>query len=68
MQNEADTTAWFAVKLSDTKFAIFDTFADESGCRAHRDGEAVKGLMAKADELFVGPPQIQQIRIIAEKV
>jgi quinol monooxygenase YgiN len=32
---EAGTTTWFAFKLSDTRFGLFDTFANEEGRQAH---------------------------------
>ena len=68
VEHEPETTTWFAVKLSESKFGIFDTFTGESGRQAHLSGEVAKGLMAKAEELFIGPPAIQQIQILAEKV
>jgi quinol monooxygenase YgiN len=68
VQNETDTVAWFAMKLSESKFCIFDTFTGESGRKAHLDGELARTLTAKADELLVNPVCMQQIAIVAAKV
>jgi quinol monooxygenase YgiN len=68
VQNESGTTAWFAVRISDSKFAIFDAFNGEEGRQAHLSGDCAKSLLAKADELLVEPLNIQQINILAEKV
>ncbi len=65
---EPGTTTWFAVKLSESKFAIFDTFANDAGREAHLSGEVAKALMASAAELFATAPQIHKIDVLAEKV
>ncbi len=35
---------------------------------AHVNGEVAKALFARAEELFVTPPQIQMLDIVAEKL
>lgn len=65
---ELGTTAWFAFKISPASFGIFDTFNDEQGRNAHVNGEVAKALFARAEELFVTPPQIQMVDIVAEKL
>jgi quinol monooxygenase YgiN len=64
---EAATTTWYAVKLGKGKFAIFDTFKDESGRNAHLKGEIAKALFAKAGELLASPPLVEQLEILASK-
>src|ERR1700723_245971 len=59
---EAGTTTWFAFRIGPATFGIFDTFADEAGLQAHLNGE-----IAKAEELFAKPPQIQKVEIFAAK-
>jgi quinol monooxygenase YgiN len=66
-KKEQGTTAWFALKEDDGRYAIFDTFEDEAGRDAHLNGEIAKALMAKADELLSEPPQIHRIAIISNK-
>ena len=66
-QDEAQTERWFGIKEDDGAYSVFDTFADEAGREAHLNGEIAKALMAKADDLFSQPPQINKITILAEK-
>jgi len=68
VEDEPGTTAWFAVRLSESQFAIFDIFADESGRQAHLSGRVAEALGAQADELFAQPPDIQQVDVIASKL
>lgn len=68
VEGEPDTTAWFAIRLGPSKFAIFDVFSDDSGRQAHLSGKVAEALMARADELFAQPPDIQQIDVIAAKL
>jgi len=68
VEEEPDTTAWFAVRLSESKFAIFDVFVDESGRQAHLSGRVAEALGAQADDLFAQPPDIQQADVIASKL
>jgi quinol monooxygenase YgiN len=66
-QREAGTAAWFAFKIGSSTFGIFDTFPAEEGRQAHLNGEIAKALMAKAEDLFSTPPQIQSLDILAAK-
>ncbi len=68
VDDEPDTTAWFAVRLSSSEFAIFDVFPDDSGRQAHLSGKVAEALMAQADDLFAKPPDIQQVDVIAVKL
>jgi len=68
VEEEPDTTAWFAVRLSESKFAIFDVFVDESGRQTHLSGRVAEALGAQADDLFAQPPDIQQADVIASKL
>jgi quinol monooxygenase YgiN len=63
--NENGTLKWYAIKLGPGKFGIFDTFANEGGRNAHLSGEIAKALGARANELFVTPPQIEKVEILA---
>jgi quinol monooxygenase YgiN len=64
---ENQTLSWFAFRIGQSKFGIFDTFADESGRNAHINGEIAKALFAKASELLAAPPQIEKPEILAAK-
>jgi quinol monooxygenase YgiN len=66
-EKELGTITWYAVKLGDAKFGIFDTFADEKGREAHLNGEIAKALFGKARELFVREPEVHKLEILAAK-
>jgi quinol monooxygenase YgiN len=64
---EADTLRWFALKLSPSRFAIFDTFPHEAGRDAHLNGQIAAALMAHAGELLSKPPSIEKVDVLAAK-
>jgi len=68
VDQEPETTAWFAVRLGPSSFAIFDVFPDDSGRQAHLSGKVAEALMAQADDLFATPPEIKQVDVIAAKL
>ena len=65
--DEPGTTAWFAIRNGPTSFAIFDVFEDEAGRQAHLSGKVAAALMANADELLAGPPEILPADVLAAK-
>ncbi|MDQ6645184.1 MAG: antibiotic biosynthesis monooxygenase [Chloroflexota bacterium] len=68
VQQEPDTTAWFAIRLGPSTFGIFDAFPDDSGRQAHLAGRVAAALMEKASELFAQPPNIEKIDVLAAKL
>ncbi|HKY13024.1 MAG TPA: antibiotic biosynthesis monooxygenase [Gaiellaceae bacterium] len=68
VEAEPGTIAWFAVRLGDSQFAIFDVFPDDAGRQAHLSGRVAEALMGQADELLARPPDIQQADVIASKL
>jgi quinol monooxygenase YgiN len=68
VDEEPETTAWFAVRLGPSEFAIFDVFADDAGRQAHLRGRVAEALMAQAPELFAEPPEINEVEVIAAKL
>ncbi len=68
VDEEPETTAWFAVRLSSSEFAVFDVFPDDSGRQAHLSGRVAEALMAQAPDLFAQPPDIKQLDVIAAKL
>lgn len=68
VEEEPDTTCWFAVRLGPTTYAIFDAFPDEEGRQAHLAGKVAAALKARAEELFVEPPVIEQADVLAFKL
>ena len=67
-QDEPATTAWFAIKLDDSTYGIFDVFPDDHGRQAHLNGPIAAALMEKADELLAAPPEIKPIDVLAAKL
>lgn len=67
-EQEADTTAWFAIKLDDSTYGIFDVFPGDEGRQAHLKGPIAAALMEKADDLLSSPPDIKQIDVLAAKL
>jgi quinol monooxygenase YgiN len=65
---EPATPLWFALRLGPATFGFFTAFADETGRKAHLAGPVAAALMAKAPELLVEPPQIDQVDVIAAKI
>jgi quinol monooxygenase YgiN len=64
---EEGTVTWYAFKLSDTHYGIFDTFETEEARQAHIAGEIPKALAQVADDLLATEPAITPIDVIAVK-
>ena len=64
---EQGTVTWYAFKLSESTYGIFDTFPDDAGRQAHLTGRVAAALMAKAPELLRQPPTIEKAEILAAK-
>jgi quinol monooxygenase YgiN len=58
---------WYAFKVSETAYGIFDTFEDEDGRQAHLNGEIPKALASVAPELLASNPDIRTVEIVAVK-
>lgn len=65
---EAETTAWFAIKIDASTFGIVDFFPSDHGRQAHLDGPIAAALMSKADELLSAPPVIKPVDVLAAKL
>src|ERR671931_1884976 len=65
VQEEPATTAWFGIRMGPSTFGIFDAFPDESGRQAHLSGRVAAALAEKASELFINPPTIEKVDILA---
>jgi quinol monooxygenase YgiN len=64
---EQGTVTWYAFKLSETTFGIFDTFDTEHARQAHLDGKIPKALAAVAPDLLAADPDIRLVETIAVK-
>ena len=66
-REETGTPIWFALRLSESSFGIFDAFTDETDRQAHLDGPIAQALMANAPDLLAGPPVIERIDVLGLK-
>ena len=64
---EPGTVTWYAFKISDTEYGIFDSFETEEGRQAHLSGEIPTALGQVAGDLLAKDPSIQTVDIIAVK-
>ena len=69
---EPETLQWFALKYNapEPNYAIFDTYAAESGRQAHINGEVAKALFANADTLLATVPDLPatNYNLLASKI
>jgi quinol monooxygenase YgiN len=68
VEEEPATTAWFAIRMGESTFGIFDAFPDEAGRQAHLSGRVASALKERASELFVQPPAIEKVDVLAAKL
>ena len=64
---EPGTVTWYAFKVGETTYGIFDTFEDEDGREAHLNGEIPKALASAAPDLLASDPDIRAVEIVAVK-
>ena len=64
---ESGTVTWYGVKMGPGVYGVFDTFDDEAGRDAHKEGAIAKALFEKAPDLFANTPQIETMEILAAK-
>ena len=64
---EQGTRTWYAFKITDTTYGIFDTFETVEARQAHIDGEIPKALAAVGPDLLAVDPDIRPIDILAVK-
>ena len=68
VEQEPATTSWYGMRLGDSTFGIFDTFADDSGRQAHLAGRVAQELEQRGADLFSRPPVIERIDVLACKL
>jgi quinol monooxygenase YgiN len=64
---ESGTVTWYAFRLSDTTYGVFDTFEDEEGRQAHLDGQIPAALGQVGADLLAADPDIRPVDIVAVK-
>jgi hypothetical protein len=64
---EAGTVTWYAFKISDTSYGIFDTFATDDARTAHINGQIPAALAQVSADLLARAPDIQPVNLVAVK-
>ncbi len=65
---EPETTVWFAIRMGQSTFGIFDAFPSDAGRQAHLSGRVAAALMAQAPDLLSHPPVIENVDVLAVKL
>lgn len=64
---EQGTVTWYAFKIGDTSYGVFDTFEAEDARQAHLNGQIPAALGEVGPELLARDPDIRPIDIVAVK-
>jgi quinol monooxygenase YgiN len=64
---EEGTVTWYAFKISDTSYGIFDTFATNDARTAHINGEIPAALAEVSADLLAREPEIRPVNVLAVK-
>ncbi len=67
VNEEPKTINWYAFKINENTFGIFDTFPDEDGLHRHHTGKLAQAIMKSAPELLAEKPVIEATDILAWK-
>ena len=67
VNEEPKTINWYAFKINENTFGIFDTFPDEDGLHQHHTGKLAQAIQASAPELLAENPCIEVTGILAWK-
>lgn len=62
---EEGTVTWYAFKLSDTTYGVFDSFETEDARQAHLEGEIPRAIGQVAGELLATDPDIRPVDVVA---
>jgi quinol monooxygenase YgiN len=65
---EAGTITWYAFRIDQRTFGIFDSFGSDETRQAHLQGAVAAALLGRAEELLDGRPEIRPVDILAEKL
>jgi quinol monooxygenase YgiN len=65
--NEPGTRTWYAFRVTENSFGIFDTFDTEEDRQAHLNGAIPAALAEKGPEMLAREPDIKLIELIAVK-
>ena len=64
---ETGTVTWYAFRISESAFGIFDTFEGEADRQAHLDGQIPAALGKVGPDLLASDPDIRTVDVVAVK-
>jgi quinol monooxygenase YgiN len=64
---EEGTVSWYAFKIDETHYGIFDTFESEEARTQHIAGAIPKALASVGPELLASDPDIRTVDVVAVK-
>jgi quinol monooxygenase YgiN len=68
VEQEPGTAPWFAVRFGPSTYGIIDAFPDDDARKTHLNGPVGQALAARADELFISPPEVSELDVLANKL
>ena len=67
VDQEPGTVVWYAFRVNESTFGIFDAFADDEGRQAHLSGQIPAALGEVGPELLAKDPDIRLVDVLAVK-
>ena len=67
VEREQGTVSWYAFKIDDSTYGIFDTFETEVVRQAHLNGEIPQALGQVGPDLLASDPDIRPVDVLAVK-
>jgi quinol monooxygenase YgiN len=64
---EPGTVTWYAFKIDEVRYGIFDTFETDDARQAHLNGEIPQALAQVGEDLLARDPDIRTVDVIAVK-
>jgi quinol monooxygenase YgiN len=64
---EQGTVTWYAFKINDSSYGIFDTFETDDARDAHLAGQIPQALGQVAPDLLASAPDIRTVDVVAVK-
>jgi len=64
---EGGTVTWYAFKINDASYGIFDTFVTDEARTAHINGQIPAALASASGDLLASAPDIRFVDVLAVK-
>lgn len=67
VEQEPGTRVWYAFRVDETTFGIFDAFEDEAARQAHMSGQIPAALAEVGPQVLAKDPDIRMVDVLAVK-